>query len=126
MVTIKCTYCGGTEFHEGPSGGGSTNILCANPQCRHWFNHNPFFKLEDLNKIEPTQDERKDIFNAENQRRRAEYAQFHSEGAAMYHAGIPVLETAKDQLLNQYNLVTHADYFRLLGWIDAQTTRIKL
>lgn len=55
-AALKCTYCGGTKFFEGPSGGMSTNILCANEKCRHWFNATPF-GLDDLNKVEPTADE---------------------------------------------------------------------
>ena len=52
MTMLKCTYCGGTKFFEGPSGGASTNILCANIECRHWFNDTPF-GLEDLKRIKP-------------------------------------------------------------------------
>src|SRR5690349_13378294 len=53
----KCTYCGGTEFYEGPSGGMSTNVLCANSNCRHWFNWTPVLeKLDDLNRVEPTEE----------------------------------------------------------------------
>src|ERR1700733_5028546 len=50
---VTCTYCGGTQFHKGPSGGLAVNVLCANPDCRHWFNHTPF-GLDDLNRVEPT------------------------------------------------------------------------
>jgi hypothetical protein len=51
---VKCTYCGGTKFFEGPSGGMSTNILCANDKCRHWFNWTPFINvLDDLKRVEP-------------------------------------------------------------------------
>jgi len=49
-----CTYCGGTKWYEGPSGGMSTNILCANPECRHWFNyHQAIMPMEDLHRVEP-------------------------------------------------------------------------
>jgi hypothetical protein len=45
----RCTYCGGVDFYEGPSGGMSTNILCANDQCRHKFNCTPMLRqLDDL------------------------------------------------------------------------------
>jgi hypothetical protein len=48
-----CTYCGGTKFYEGPSGGLSTNILCANKDCRHWFNwHCGIIPMDDLNRVE--------------------------------------------------------------------------
>ena len=35
-----CPDCGGKKFLEGPSGGVSTNIMCA--KCRHRFNASPF------------------------------------------------------------------------------------
>lgn len=51
---LKCAYCQGTEFYEGPSGGAAINILCANPACRHWFNYCPAIGyVEDLNRVEP-------------------------------------------------------------------------
>jgi len=52
---MKCKYCGGTKFYEGPSGGLATNVLCANPKCRHWFNYlpEPIDRLDDLNRVEP-------------------------------------------------------------------------
>lgn len=49
---LKCSYCGGTEFFEGPSGGLSVNILCANKACSHWFNWGPGMFFDDLNKVE--------------------------------------------------------------------------
>ena len=57
MAHLTCTYCGGNRFYEGPSGGGSINVLCSNPDCRHWFNDTGF-GLDDLDKIEPTKEER--------------------------------------------------------------------
>lgn len=50
---LTCTYCGGTKFYEGPSGGANTNIVCADPDCRHWFNDDPVHGLVDLHKVEP-------------------------------------------------------------------------
>lgn len=51
---LQCLYCHGTSFYEGPSGGMSTNILCANNECRHWFNYTALInKLDDLNRVEP-------------------------------------------------------------------------
>lgn len=51
---MACTYCGGTSFYEGPSGGASTNVLCAEPSCRHWFNVCPEIGyMDDLHRIEP-------------------------------------------------------------------------
>lgn len=33
-----CPDCGETGFLEGPSGGGSTNVRCANDKCKAKFN----------------------------------------------------------------------------------------
>lgn len=53
---VTCTYCGGTGWYEGPQGGMSTNILCANAKCRHWFNWTPIVnQLDDINRVEPTE-----------------------------------------------------------------------
>jgi hypothetical protein len=46
---LACPRCGGTNFYEGPSGGGSTNIMCTNPHCEHWFNyHYEVIPMDDL------------------------------------------------------------------------------
>lgn len=58
---MKCLYCKGTEFYEGPSGGLSINVLCANPECRHWFNYNLLTELEDLHRVEPTKEEKQQV-----------------------------------------------------------------
>jgi len=48
---LKCPYCGGIEWHEGPSGGMSTSIMCGNPECEHWFTfHQWIIPLEDLHR----------------------------------------------------------------------------
>ena len=57
MTMPRCSYCGGTNFYEGPSGGVGTNILCANSECRHWFNWTPNERLDDLGRIEPDESE---------------------------------------------------------------------
>lgn len=52
-----CTYCQGTEWYIGPSGGLSTNILCSNKECRHWFNYTPVLdQLDDLKRVEPAEE----------------------------------------------------------------------
>lgn len=49
---LKCSYCDGTKFYEGPSGGMSTNIMCADPACEHWFNyHQGIVPMDDLHMI---------------------------------------------------------------------------
>jgi hypothetical protein len=54
-MEVRCKYCNGTSFYEGPYGGLAMNILCANKDCRHWFNYwtYPFERMYDLNRIEP-------------------------------------------------------------------------
>lgn len=37
-----CEKCGSDKFFEGPSGGVSTNYICANPKCRARYNVSPF------------------------------------------------------------------------------------
>jgi len=52
---FRCTYCSGTQFYEGPSGGLSTNIMCANPDCQHWFNHHRgIIPVDDLHQVTPS------------------------------------------------------------------------
>jgi hypothetical protein len=47
---LECPHCGGTEWYEGPRGGMSTNIMCA--QCEHWFNfHQGIAPMDDLHMI---------------------------------------------------------------------------
>src|SRR5215475_9102616 len=41
VTQILCDKCGGREFIEGPSGGLSTNFICANPKCRARYNVHP-------------------------------------------------------------------------------------
>lgn len=38
----ECPFCGGREFYEGPQGGMSINIFCANPDCEAGFNVSGF------------------------------------------------------------------------------------
>lgn len=37
----QCPDCGNYGFHDGPRGGLSQNIFCANPHCRSGFNLGP-------------------------------------------------------------------------------------
>ena len=38
----RCPDCGNDKWLEGPSGGGSTNYKCANPDCGSKFNISAF------------------------------------------------------------------------------------
>lgn len=44
---MKCTYCQGTKFKNGPCGGGTETFICANPDCRHQFYIGASCTLED-------------------------------------------------------------------------------
>ena len=84
----KCTYCGGTDFLEGPSGGMSTNILCANEKCRHWFNWTPLLsQLDDLNRVEPTDEERAKAKATAMDKTKADAETRFQEGRNAYHLG---------------------------------------
>lgn len=81
---ITCTYCRGTKFFEGTS----TNILCANPECRHWFNyHGGVLPMDDLHRVEPSDAEKADV------RKLAEFSKRMNVGATDYreHGSIAVL-----------------------------------
>lgn len=47
---VECPYCKGTKWLIGPSGGAATNVMCANPECGHWFN-NSVFGMDDLHEV---------------------------------------------------------------------------
>jgi hypothetical protein len=118
-TAMKCTYCGGTKFYEGPSGGMSTNVLCANEKCRHWFNATPF-GLDDLKRVEPTEQEK----TAEETKRRAETdAQrlaWYKEGRKLFDDG----KSARDCVQTTANYtapLSHSDVQRLCGFMDAMS-----
>ncbi len=46
LLKGTCPDCKGVKFLEGPSGGASTNIMCANDKCKSKFNHCPGFFAE--------------------------------------------------------------------------------
>jgi hypothetical protein len=111
-----CTYCGGTKWYEGPSGGAATNILCANEKCRHWFNISPF-GLDDLKRVEPTAEEKTKAQSdaravADNARLKC-----YNEGRAFYQAG----KSTRDCINILYGGYALAgdDALRMCGFIDA-------
>lgn len=115
---MECTYCGGTDFYEGPSGGLSTNILCANDDCRHWFNHTPF-GLEDLERVEPTKEERENQEDEAEKIKQKEMDALYNKGKEMFKAG----ESSKDCLKDSPHYgPSNADLLRLCGYIDAMRT----
>ena len=82
-----CSYCGGKDFFEGPSGGMSINSLCSNMKCRHWFNWTPELEsVEDLKKVEPSEEEKVE----EKRKRDAEPALQYKEGREAFQKGVPL------------------------------------
>lgn len=89
---MECPYCKGDKFIEGPSGGMSTNVLCANEECRHWFNYTPGLPLDDLHRTEPTEDEQKRIQRKAAEERADWNALMMDHGAAIYRKGVGPME----------------------------------
>lgn len=114
----KCTYCGGTQFYEGPSGGMSQNILCANDKCRHWFNYSPVFgdKLDDLKRVEPTKEEAEMQQAQRRAERDAHHEAFFEKGRAAYRERKP-LHTLRDDY--NYLAESRETISRLCGYIEA-------
>lgn len=113
-----CPYCKETKFFEGPSGGVSTNVLCANPECRHWFNYQSIFdKLEDLHRVEPSDEEKERGRIAAKQEILEEPEKQYQKGIAHYISG----KSAKEMLSSKplWPECTGADFYKLAGYIDA-------
>lgn len=118
---MKCTYCGGTKFLEGPSGGMSTNVLCANPECRHWFNSSPF-SFDDLHRIEPTDEEKTEAARKKVDEESAVTLATYRDGADLYRQGEKSLACLKDQTYGPAAEV-RSNVIRLCGWLDASQGR---
>lgn len=115
---LKCTYCGGTKFYAGPEGGMSQNILCANDECRHWFNHTPLpgMELEDLHRVEPTVDEEAKRRANEENWRQEQAAGRRTEGAIAYTEGKPI-----SSIMHEYRPYDHV----YEQWADdTKTTKV--
>lgn len=122
---MKCTYCGGTEFFEGPSGGMSTNILCANPKCRHWFNHTPVLdQLEDLHWVEPSAEEKE----AEQAKIKSDYElaveTLRKEGADAFREGKSIHTLRTRRAYGGY-AEAEQNITAMCGFIDAMAEAIR-
>jgi hypothetical protein len=126
-MIAKCTYCGGTEFLRGPEGGMATNILCANPKCRHWFNYAPPFELEDLNRVEPTPEERAVELAKSNAAALAYRLTIIEEGRYLARHGEPPEKCVTDTRNNEYGVyaASGSDLLRLAGWIEESMQNVK-
>lgn len=115
----RCSYCGGTDFFEGPSGGVCVNIRCANEKCRHWFNFTPF-GLEDLNRVDPTPHEEEMQHQDALQSEKSLRDRIFAEGQSMRAAGRPALDclrSTKNNACGFYN-AGGDDLVRLCGWLS--------
>ncbi len=122
----KCTYCGGTTWFGGPSGGMSQNILCANPECRHWFNYAEGMMFDDLHRVEPTKEEEE----ATQRRYHTSLAEhertLYQEGADLFESGGFAINLRKPgrygaavgPQANEDNII------RLCGFIDAMAEKL--
>ena len=113
----KCTYCGGTEFYEGPSGGASTNILCANKECRHWFNITPL-GIEDLKTVESTVEEKELEKKKREEEETKRNTEIHCEGYGLFHQNAPAKSCLVDSPYGGYG-AARTNLLRLCGYIDA-------
>ena len=112
---MRCTYCGGSDFYEGPSGGMSTNILCVNKNCRHWFNYmGGDFPFEDLHKIEPMDEEKEEVERVKQKERDEWPEKIMNEGREIYKTGKGPIDCAKDS-----GATTYTSLIRLCGFIEA-------
>ena len=82
---FKCIYCFGDKFYQGPSGGGSINLLCSNPECRHWFNDEGMGgELYDLQKVEPTDKEKQELKEKEEKETKKQYDDWYDTGKCLF------------------------------------------
>lgn len=125
-----CKYCGGKEFFEGPSGGLSTNILCTNYECRHWFNYSPVLEtLEDLHRQEPTKEEKiKEIERlTDTVKTNGGFVKIdviYQEGKDLFEKGDSALACLQQNTEGDY-CATQSDIIRMAGYIDAFVKYIK-
>ena len=121
-----CTYCKGTDFFEGPTGGLSINILCANKSCRHWFNWTAVInELDDLHRVEPTDEEKAEAtksfegtMNLGMPRMRVKIDDIYEEGRTLYREGKSARGCLQEKPYDGYG-ASQSNMIRLTGWLDA-------
>jgi len=125
---MKCTYCGGTSFYEGPSGGASVNVLCANQKCRHWFNDS-LGELEDLHRVEPSDEEKAEAAKASEgttnlglPRLLVKIDAIYEEGAELYRSGESAKNCLQERDYGGYGAAA-SNLLRLTGYIDAMNVK---
>lgn len=121
-----CTYCGGTKWFEGPSGGMSTNILCANPHCRHWFNYTPppLDLFDDLKRVEPTAEEKANLQSDKRITVEAERLTRYMIGRKAFAEGKVLGSLRTSYSFNGYaEAADNVD--RMCGFIDAMSEQVR-
>lgn len=124
MGMPKCTYCGGTEWLAGPTGGMAQNILCANPTCRHWFNYvpPPFNIFDDIKRVEPLEEEYKHAQEVRVKAADAERAKRRKEGERAYETGASIDSLRTSHSHGNEN-VENMD--RIAGFLDALAAEVR-
>lgn len=123
---LKCPYCGGTKFFEGPSGGMSTNILCANTECRHWFNyHQGIMPMDDLHRVEPTEAEKEAKKREQEAAKDDAFAGRLRVGYAAYkeYGNTTVLRLGQQE--RGFTYPRHEQIDQLCGFMDAMCDELK-
>lgn len=117
---LKCPYCGGTKFFEGPSGGMSNNILCANSECRHWFNyHGGIMPMDDLHRVEPTEAEKAAQAQRREQEKDDALAARLRQGMEFYRENHNTALMRLAQREEKWTSPKHEHIDQLCGFIDA-------
>ena len=122
---MKCSYCGGVEFLEGPTGGLAVNLLCANEECRHWFFVNPMTaEIRDLNRIEPSKAEKQAEKNLQAQERKELPLNLFDVGRSLFNKGESALSCIQKSE-PYWHEVYGGDLYVLAGFIEAAVEKIR-
>lgn len=121
-----CKYCGGTKFYEGPGGGAAQNLLCANEDCRHWFNY-VLGELQDLERVEPTKEEQQAEKIEWDQKAMLGKLATWGEGRLAFMQRKTARECVTSTNHNGLGFYGAAgdDLMRLAGWLDAFADSLK-
>jgi uncharacterized Ntn-hydrolase superfamily protein len=75
--------------------------------------------LEDLHKVEPSEEAQRQIREQKLKERRQTFQQIHSGGKTLYFSGHNTLDCFEDLIEKQYTMPSPADIIRLAGWLEA-------
>jgi hypothetical protein len=114
----RCTYCGGTDFWAGPSGGGSVNQRCANPKCRHWFTETAV-GFEDLQAVEPLPEEVGLDYKRAAEEFSARNLTIYNEGVAAFKADVSLFNLLRAHQSPFGGYASGENLWRFAGWLDA-------